>query len=285
MLEKNKIHLMDVLEGLKQLDGETAQIIIVDPPYNIGKDFGNNREKRDIEEYLEWCDKWITECIRILKPNGTMFIYGFSEILAHISTRLKLKKKWLIWHYTNKNMPTVKFWQRSHEAIICCWKDDKIFNLDDVREPYTKDFLNGSAGRKRPATIGRLSGKNAKITTYIAHKKGALPRDVIKIPTLAGSVGINERWFLCKDCNDVFHSKQKKKHKKHEIINHPTQKPVALCNKLIRSAKQEDGYVLIPFAGAGSECVSAKKFGLNFIGFELNPNYIRIAEERLIKEL
>ena len=288
MLEKNKIHLIDVLDGLKQLDSETAQIIVIDPPYNIGKDFGsfgNNGDKRELEEYLEWCDKWIKECIRILKPNGTMFIYGFSEILAHISVRIKLKKRWLIWHYTNKNMPSMKFWQRSHEAIICCWKNDKIFNLDDVREPYTNGFLNGSAGRKRPATIGRLSGKNAKITTYTAHKKGALPRDVIKLPTLAGGVGINERWFLCKDCDAVFHPKEKKEHKEHEIINHPTQKPMSVCDKLIMSAKQEGGDVLIPFAGVGSECVSAKKFGLNFIGFELNPNYIRIAEERLIKEL
>lgn len=290
MLEINKIHEIDVLEGLKQLDSNSCQIIIADPPYNIGKDFGNNGDKRELDDYLKWCDKWIAECIRVLKPNGTLFIYGFSEILAHISVRIPLHKRWLIWHYTNKNMPTAKFWQRSHEAIICCWKDNKVFNEDDVREPYTEGFLNGSAGKVRPNTIGRLNRNgNGKETVYNAHEKGALPRDVIKLPTLAGGVGMSERWFLCKKCDKVYEPQRLKEHKEqfkeHEVIKHPTQKPNAVCDKLILSAKQNSGIVLSPFAGVGSECLSAKKNRLNFIGFEINPDYIRIAEERLIKEL
>jgi len=287
MLGLNKIYHMDVLEGLKELDDNSAQIIIADPPYNVGKDFGNgiNGDKRELDEYLKWCDKWIAECIRVLKPNGTMFIYGFSEILAHISTRISLKKRWLIWHYTNKNMPTIKFWQRSHEAIICCWKGNPVFNEDDIREPYTEGFLNGSAGKVRPATEGRLSGKRPKETIYNANPKGALPRDVIKLPTLAGGVGMSERWFLCKKCNKVYEPNQLKEHKEkfkdHEIIKHPTQKPLALCDKLILSARQKEGIVLVPFAGSGSECVSAKRLGLDFIGFEINLDYIKIAEKRL----
>jgi site-specific DNA-methyltransferase (adenine-specific) len=289
MLELNKIHKIDVVEGLKQLDPESCQIIIADPPYNIGKDFGNNKDKMELEDYLKWCDEWINGCIKALKPNGTLFIYGFSEILAHISVRIPLEKRWLIWHYTNKNMPTMKFWQRSHEAIICCWKGKPIFNEDDVREPYTNGFLNGSAGKVRPATEGRLSGKNPKETIYNAHENGALPRDVIKLPTLAGGVGMSERWFLCKNCNMVYEPQRLKEHKEqfkdHEIIKHPTQKPNDVCDKLILSAKQNEGIVLSPFAGVGSECLSAKKNGLKFIGFEINPDYIRIAEERLLREL
>jgi len=282
MLEHNKIHEIDVLDGLKQLPNNSCQIIIADPPYNIGKDFGNNKDDREHEDYLKWCDEWIKECIRVLKYDGTLFIYGFSEILAHISVRIPLEKRWLIWHYTNKNMPSMKFWQRSHEALICCWKNKPIFNLDSIREPYTDGFLNGSAGKKRPATIGRLS-RNGKETVYNAHEKGALPRDVIKLPTLAGGVGMSERWFLCKTCNGVFNPRTIKEHRdnKHEILKHPTQKPLSVCDKLIMSAKQQEGLMLSVFAGVGSECVSAKKLGLNFIGFEINPEYIRIAEKRL----
>lgn len=284
MLNKNRIYLMDVLDGLKQLDNEIAQIIIADPPYNIGKNFGNNGDKRELKEYLKWCDEWIKECIRILKHNGTMFIYGFSEILAHISVRIPYKKRWLIWHYTNKNMPTVKFWQRSHEAIICLWKDKKIFNENDIREPYTYGFLNGSAGKIRPITKGRLSGIKAKKTVYKAHPKGALPRDVIKIPTLAGGSGTSERWFICKTCkNKICEPKELKQHREHKIEKHPTQKPIALCNKLILSAKQQEGIVLVPFAGSGSECVSAKKQGLDFIGFDLNPEYVELSNVRVNK--
>ena len=255
-MEKNKIHLIDVLEGLKNLEDNSAQIIIADPPYNIGKDFGNNKDKMDFEDYLKWCDRWIKESMRVLKNDGTMFIYGFSEILAYIFVRIPINKRWLVWHYTNKNMPTNKFWQRSHESIICCWKEDKIFNIDEVREPYTDGFLNGAAGRIRPGTVGRLS-KNGKETIYNAHAKGALPRDVIKMPALAGGAGMNER------------------------VDHPTQKPLDLCDKLILSARQDNGIVLVPFAGSGSECVSAKKLGLDFIGFEINPEYIKLANVRL----
>jgi len=256
ILKLNKIHLIDALEGLRKLEDNSAQIIISDPPYNIGKDFGNNKDKMELEEYLRWCDEWIKESIRVLKQNGTMFIYGFSEILANVFVRIPINKKWLVWHYTNKNMPTNKFWQRSHESIICCWKNNKVFNLDDVREPYTNGFLNGSAGKVRPATVGRLS-RNGRETVYNAHEKGALPRDVIKIPALAGGAGIKER------------------------VAHPTQKPLELCDRLILSARQKDGFVLVPFVGSGSECISAKKLGLDFIGFEINPEYIKIAEERL----
>ena len=282
MLEINKIHEIDVLKGLQNIDNDNCQIIIADPPYNIGKDFGNNQDKREFGDYLIWCDDWINECIKKLKPNGTMFIYGFSEILAHIFVRISINKKWLVWHYTNKNMPTNKFWQRSHESIICCWKNNYVFNLDDVREPYTEGFLNGSAGKIRPATIGRLSKKGIE-TVYNAHPKGALPRDVIKISTLAGGSGIAERWFFCETCKMVCSSEELKEHNRHDIIKHPTQKPLELCDKLISSAKQESGIILVPFGGIGSECVSAKKFGLDFIGFEINPIYIKSAEKRLEK--
>ncbi len=256
-LYENEIYCMDAIDGLSSLGDQITQIIIADPPYNIGKDFGNNKCKKQLNDYLEWCDIWITECIRVLKPNGTMFIYGFSEILAHIATRLKCNYRWLVWHYTNKNVPSLKFWQRSHESLLCCWKKNAkpIFNRDLVREPYTENYLK-CIGKERKNTMGRFSD-GSKTTTYTAHENGALPRDVIKIPALAGGAGKKER------------------------VDHPTQKPLELCRRLIQSCKQEDGFVLVPFVGSGSECVAAKELGLSYLGFEINEEYIKIANERL----
>jgi site-specific DNA-methyltransferase (adenine-specific) len=167
-----------------------------------------------------------------------------------------IHRRWLIWHYTNKTVPSLNFWQRTHESIIVLWKDAKVFHRDEVREPYTEGFIHGAAGKERKATKGRFS-KGDKTTTYTAHEKGALPRDVIKIAALAGGAGATER------------------------VNHPTQKPLALCDKLIRSCRQTEGYVLIPFAGSGSECVAAKQLDIPFIGIEINPEYIDIIHERL----
>ncbi len=110
-MEINKVHLLDCIEGLVTLPDNSVQIVICDCPYNIGKKFSNgNDDNKPFAEYLEWCDKWITECLRILKPNGTMYIYGFSEILAYVRVRLHCNVRWLIWHYTNKNTPAAKFW-------------------------------------------------------------------------------------------------------------------------------------------------------------------------------
>jgi site-specific DNA-methyltransferase (adenine-specific) len=250
----------DVMAFLPTLETGSAQIVIADPPYNIGKDFGNDSDKQPMDEYLKWCDLWIAECLRVLKPNGTMFVYGFSEILALILTRVPVSvhRRWLIWHYTNKNVASLNFWQRSHESILVLWKADKVFHRDDVREAYTEGFLTGAAGRERTATVGRFS-KGDKKTTYVAHPGGALPRDVIKIPALAGGAGMKER------------------------VAHPTQKPLALCEKLLKSCRQpaKEGFVLVPFAGSGSECLAAKRLGLPFVGIELNPEYVTLINGRL----
>ena len=275
----NQIILGDAIQELKKLPDESCDVIIIDPPYNIGKDFGNNIDKRELGEYVEWCKSWINESIRTLKPNGTIFIYGFSEILAYLSIEIPIQKRWLIWHYTNKNVASLNFWQRSHEAIICAWKENRIFNRDEVREPYTEGFLNGAAGKVRKGTPGRFS-KNGKETIYNADARGALPRDVIKIPALAGGAGMNERWFLCKTCDDVYEPRLLPLHEKHNVEKHPTQKPLALSRKLILSAiPKKNGVVLVPFVGTGSECVAAKQLGLYYVGFEINPDYVRMAEK------
>jgi len=278
-LPLNKIILGDAIKELRKLPDESCDVIIIDPPYNIGKDFGNNIDKRELGEYVEWSKNWVNESIRIMKPMGTIFIYGFSEILAYLSVEIPINKRWLIWHYTNKNVASLNFWQRSHEAIICAWKDRPIFNRDEVREPYTEGFLNGAAGKVRKGTLGRFS-KEGRETIYNAHEGGALPRDVIKVPALAGGAGMIERWFLCKTCNDVFEPQELKKHLKHDVIKHPTQKPLELSRKLIKSAMpKKDGVVLVPFVGTGSECAAAKELGQFYIGFEINPDYVRIAEK------
>jgi len=260
-ITNNQIHHLDCILGMQQLDSESADIIICDPPYNIGKDFGNDSDKQETDAYLSWCDLWIKECLRILKPAGTLYIYGFSETLAFIRTRITCNVRWLIWHYTNKVTPSLNFWQRTHESILCCYKNKPVFNRDDVREPYTDTFLKNAAGKVRKATKGRFSD-GATETVYNAHEGGALPRDVIKLPALAGGAGAKER------------------------VDHPTQKPLSLCETLIKASKNKDGPTLlvVPFAGSGSECVSAKKNNIDFIGFEINKDYIELANTRLLEQ-
>jgi site-specific DNA-methyltransferase (adenine-specific) len=257
-LEMNMIYNQDCIQGMKKINSDSVDIVICDPPYNIGKDFGNDSDKQDMNTYLEWCEQWIAECIRILKPNGTLYIYGFSETLAFVRTRITCNVRWLVWHYTNKVTPSLNFWQRTHESILCCYKDKPVFNRDDIREPYTEGFLKNAAGKVRKSTKGRFSNGETE-TVYIAHENGALPRDVIKVPALAGGAGKKER------------------------VDHPSQKPLSLCETLLKAAKNKQGdtLVVVPFAGSGSECVAAKKNLINYIGFEINEKYTEICNTRL----
>ena len=278
---KNVVMEADAIQAMKELPSKSYDCVLIDPPYNIGVDFGNSKFRETTDNYVKWCMEWLGEAQRVLKESGTLYIYGFSEILAHISVRMDIPHRWLIWHYTNKTTPSAKFWQRSHESIIVAWKGkERIFNLDDVREPYTDSFLKNAAGKKRKDTSGRFGSKE---TMYAAHKKGALPRDVIKIAALAGGAGATERIGWCEDCQTSFVGKEIKEHKGHDIFKHPTQKPKELTRKLLLASCPDHGKVLIPFAGSGSECLAALELGHDFTAFDLNPSYVKMANELLLK--
>lgn len=277
----NNVYCMDCILGMKKIKDNTVDIIIADPPYNIGKNFGNNTDNMSLNDYIFWSKQWITEAFRVLKPTGTMYIYGFSEILSHISININInKQRWLIWHYTNKNVPSLNFWQHSHEAIIACWKDIPLFNRDDIREPYTENFLKNSAGKIRNGTKSRY-GKD-KQTIYNAHKNGALPRDVISISTLAGGASLKERAIFCKTCKKLISPKDRNKHELHDLLIHPTQKPLDLCNKLIKASCPKKSFkVLVPFLGSGSECIATIHNGGEYIGFDINPEYVFLSKKRI----
>ncbi len=282
----NKIVQDDCLKLLDKIPNRVKfDVIIADPPYNIGKNFGNNSDNLPLHEYIKWSESWIKKCLRLLKEGGLAYIYGFPEVLAHISVKFPLEnQKWLVWHYTNKTVPSLKFWQRSHETILSLWKGKRPnLEINKIREPYTETYKS-CIGKKRKNTPGRFG---AKETVYNGHKNGALPRDVIKIPSLAGGKGSTERYFLCRDCGSgLFPPSEIERRRKHNILKHPAQKPLALTKKLIHSRiKSKKGRLLIPFAGSGSECVLAKTLGISYLGIEINPEYVFFANQWLERGL
>ena len=279
----------DVLKVLPDLPRELKfDIVIADPPYNIGKDFGNNQNLMPLYDYIQWTRGWLKECEDLLSDSGLIYIYGFPEILAHVAVEYSPdSQRWLQWHYTNKTVPGSTFWQRSHESILCLWKQGQErprLEIDQIREPYSSHYLN-SAGKVRAGTPSRF-GSNGKRTIYNAHANGALPRDVLKIPALAGGAGRSERWFMCRTCNDaVYPPPELRFHRDHDTFKHPTQKPKALTRRLLKSrVNGAGGQVLIPFAGSGSECVVAQELGLKFLAVEINPEYVRFARKWLEAE-
>ena len=283
----NKIHSGDVLKHLAKLKyGDVRfNVIIADPPYNIGKDFGNNKDQMPLDEYVYWSRRWIDDCLGLLASNGILYVYGFPEILAHISVGIpRDRQRWLAWHYTNKTVPSLRFWQRSHETILCLWNGKRPrLSVDEIREKYTPNYLK-CVGKVRKETLCRYNRKGKK-TIYNGHANGALPRDVIKVPALAGGAGKKERWFVCRSCgNRLFHPRHRSEHQDCDVLLHPTQKPTELTRILLRSVVGNGhGAMLAPFAGSGSECVVAQEMGIDYCGIEINKEYVLFARKWLKK--
>ena len=132
----------DSLQWLKNIRDESIDLIFADPPYNIKKADWDRFDSQ--EQYIKWSMLWIAETARILKPTGSLYICGFSEVLAdlkHPAMKYFAGCKWLIWYYRNKaNLG--HDWGRSHESILHLRKSKAFaLNIDEIRIPYGKHTL------------------------------------------------------------------------------------------------------------------------------------------------
>lgn len=246
--ELNRIYLEDCVSFMKKVDSEFVDLIIADPPYNLSKNFGNSSDIWESpQEWLGWSKKWIDECIRILKPTGSIFIYGIHRFMCYIHCFLYEKKmkyrRQIIWHYENgfstyKNAPAA-----TYEPILWFSKTDQ-FTYIPLRIPY-----------KSQERLKHRITKNGKVWT--PNPKGKHAGDVWNIPTLAG------RRF------------------RKEKVDHPTQKPLALCDRIVNHFSNPGDLIYIPFAGSGSECISCIRNNRRFLATEINSRYLEIFNERV----
>ncbi len=249
-----KLYQYDAIKFLRTLGSETVDLIFADPPYNIHKaewdTFSSQRE------YVEWSMEWIREAYRVLKKTGSLYICGFSEILAGLkwaSSNLFRGCKWLVWFYRNKGN-LGNDWGRSHESILHLRKSrDFIFNIDKVRIPYNEHTLKYPA--RKQAETSQFSNGKKKDYEWIPNPLGAKPKDVLEIPTIS-----NGSW---------------------EKTVHKTQKPVELLRKIILCSSNENSLILDPFGGSGTTYAVAEAYGRKWIGTELEKEYCEIIRDRI----
>ncbi len=242
------------IEWLKSLNDESIDLIFADPPYNIKKANWDSFESQ--EEYIKWSLQWIEQAARILKPTGTLYICGFSEILAdlkHPASKYFTSCRWIIWHYKNKaNLGND--WGRSHESILHFRKTrDFIFNIDEIRIPYGEHTLKyPSHPQAETSQYGK--GRNGN-HIWEPNPHGAKPKDVLEIPTT---------------CNGM-----------HEKTPHPTQKPEELLRKFILTSSNVGEVVLDPFCGSGTTPVCAEQLQRKWLACDLSPEYLDWAANRI----
>lgn len=248
------IYNSDCIYFLKSIKDNTIDTVFADPPYNIKKTSWDNIGT--IGEYVDWSLKWIKEAARILKDNGTLYICGFTEILADLKRPALdyfYKCKWLIWYYDNKANLT-NDWGRSHESILCLRKSKNFtFNIDPIRIPYNEHTMK-YPDRKQNGKNSQFGGEiNNKI--WSPNPKGAKPKDVINLPTT---------------CNGM-----------EEKTAHPTQKPEALLRKLLLAATNENEVIVDPFSGSGTTAVVAVELNRKFLVNDSCLEYNDMANYRL----
>jgi site-specific DNA-methyltransferase (adenine-specific) len=252
-----KLYQGESLDWLAALDSGSVDMVFADPPYNIKKADWDTFESQG--KYIEWSMKWIEQTSRVLKPTGSLYICGFSEILAdlkHPASKHFKHCRWLVWHYKNKaNLGND--WGRSHESIIHLRKSDRFkLNIDDVRISYGAHTLK-YPGHPQADTSAFGKGGAKPREDWVPNPKGAKPKDVIEVPTTCNGMG--------------------------ETTPHPTQKPEELIRKFVLASSNEGDMVIDPFSGSGTTVVVAEQLNRKWMGCDLNAEYNDWATDRIEK--
>jgi DNA modification methylase len=170
-VERDNIYLGDCLDLLQHIDSESVDLVFADPPFNIGYVYNSYKDNKPYEEYNEWSNKWIKECARVLKPNGSMYVAIGDEYSAEINIILKKSgmnfRNWIVWYYTFGQNCRKKF-SRTHTHIHYFTKNSKdfTFNVDDIRVP---------------------SARQLKYNDKRANSKGKVPDDTWQMSRVCGT--------------------------------------------------------------------------------------------------
>ncbi|MCR5187974.1 MAG: site-specific DNA-methyltransferase [Treponema sp.] len=240
----------DVLESLKYLPDNFADLIIIDPPYNLTKNFnGKVFNARSDNSYDAYLDSWFPQVCKKLKDNGSLYICGdwkcTSSLQRAVEKELTVMNR-ITWQ-REKGRGAKSNWKNGMEDIWFAVKNpnDYYFDVDSVKikrkviAPYK---VNG-----KPKDWEESDEGNFRLT-YPSNFW-----DDISIPF----------WSMP------------------ENTDHPTQKPEKLYAKLILASSKPGDLVFDPFLGSGTASVTAKKLGRHYCGIELDPEYSMLAEKRL----
>lgn len=238
----------DALEVLaSEVRNSSVELIFVDPPYNIGKNFVGRPDKWPSQEaYLRWCYRWLQLCIEKLKPYGTMYVMAATQNMPYfdifLRSRLTILSR-IVWHYDSSGVQARAHFGSLYEPILHCVKDKKryTFNAQDILvEARTGAVRRLIDYRRRPPKI------------YNSKK---VPGNVWQIARVRYRMG--------------------------EYENHPTQKPVGLVQRIIRASSNVGETVLDPFSGTFTTSFVAKQLNRKSIGIEVEEEYVKIGLRRL----
>lgn len=239
----------DTMKILPLLPRGYFDLIIVDPPYNLNKNFhGNSFSKMKVEDYRAYTKEWLDLVYPLLSDGGTIYVccdWQSGIVIGELLPEYFTVHNRITWQ-REKGRGALTNWKNGHEDIWFATKGDNYkFNLEKVKirrrvlatyreNGQAKDWERGADGAYRDTCPSNLW-------------------DDITVPF----------WSM------------------EENTAHPTQKPEKLIAKLILASSDEGDKILDPFLGSGTTSVVAKKLGRHYVGIEQNPTYCSWTEERL----
>lgn len=248
---ENKIINQDLFDVIDKLPGNFVDLLFIDPPYNLDKNFSINSKSKNYfkalkpEEYKEWFESWFTRLLKILKPNASIYIcsdWRSTYLIQDVAQKYLKVQNRITWE-REKGRGAKSNWKNCSEDILFCTVSDNfVFNADKVKlkrkviAPYRDE--NGNP----------KDWKDGFRLTYPSN--------------------------LWTDISVPFWSMP-------ENTDHPTQKPEKLLAKIILASSNEGDFVFDPFLGSGTTAVVAKKLNRKFSGVEIDEYYCCIAEKRL----
>ena len=140
MRKLNEIIHGNSLNYLKSVESNSVDLIIADPPYNLNKNYGNNSDSQTFDEYIDFTKKWISESKRILKPNGTIYVFMGFRFISYLYQILEKENgmnfiNWICWHYTQGIGKKKGFSPRHDDILMFSKGKSHTFNLDSIRVP------------------------------------------------------------------------------------------------------------------------------------------------------
>ncbi|QDT82067.1 DNA adenine methyltransferase YhdJ [Gimesia maris] len=261
MTKINQIHIQDCIAGMQELEAESIDLAFADPPFNIGYEYDQYEDRLESEQYLDWCNLWLKEVVRLLKPDGTFWLAIGDEYAAELKVMMQRElgltcRSWVIWYYTFGVNCKNKF-SRSHAHLFYMVKDPKqfTFNADDpaIRIPSARQLVYGD---KRANPKGRLPDDTWILRPQDIPESFQTEEDTWYFPRINGTFKERQGWHGC-------------------------QMPEQLLGRLIRACSHPEEVVLDPFSGSGTTLAVAKKLERQFVGFELSEEYGARAQQRL----
>lgn len=240
------VHNIDALEGIMDLPDNSIDLVVADPPYNLGKDYGNDSDKQETKEFLQWTEQWLSLVIPKIKSSGSLYIFTTwrysPEIFVFLKSQMTMINE-IIWDRRVPSMGgSTRKYSSVHDTIGFFAKSkDYYFDLDSVRVPYDEETKKA---RSRSIFVGK---KWLEV--------GYNPKDVWTVSRL---------------------------HRIHsERENHPTQKPLEIIERIIKASCPENGVVLDPFAGSGTTVAACLLNNRRYIAYEINAEYCNIINTRV----